>query len=93
MEADIERNAVADDSVVCHGTSPPVWHRVRSGHRSYPRRPKVSSATTEILGTRRMIEAVVPRDAIPELEVLYWAGDQQPAVRLSHRAGLLRQQV
>jgi hypothetical protein len=59
MEADIERNAVADDSVVRHGISPPVGHRAYSGHRPYPCRPKVSSAMAEIPGARQMTEAVV----------------------------------
>ena len=64
MEADIELNAVADDSVVRHGTTPPVGHRAAQRSQVLPGGPKVSSAMAEILGTRPTIEAAhAPRPA------------------------------
>ena len=49
-EAGIEQNAVADDNMVRHSTSPQTWHRPGSGHRSYPSTPKVTSTMAEIPG-------------------------------------------
>jgi hypothetical protein len=69
MEADIERNAVADDSTVCHGTQStgraPGLQRsqvpIRAGRRSAALWPTFPAPDG-------MIEAVVPRDALTELE-------------------------